>query len=220
VALTLFIVNSFYSILQQAYEAEEDAADDEDAADEEYAEDADNQYSSSSGYYGSEYQNYQEPDVNTNGVVAFCSAMYSSSAQCNVNMKDYAQLTKYASEAEIEQETRNCAFINNIAYGTYDEKGDIQVTSPTFDFSDWKNPEQYRKVKLPASQAIGLALSVLLVVCLSATAIFMNRSLNRKDMPWRPRRFGRNLDPDSLSRQQSGITMGRSRSGPGNTPLI
>jgi hypothetical protein len=218
VALTLFLVYYFYSILQQANvteEEEEDADEDED-----YDEENQDEASVSTGYYGNQYQNYPQPDVNKDGVVAFCSAMYSKSATCNMNLDDYAQLAMYASDAEIEQETRNCAFINNIVFGTYDEKGEIQLTSPTFDFNDWKNPEQYRKVKLPASQAVGLALSVLLVVSLSATAIFMNRSLHRRDMPWRPRRFGRTLDPDSLSRKQSGITMGRSRSGPGNTPLI
>jgi hypothetical protein len=226
VPLTLFLINSFCSILQESYavadEEEEDAAEEEEEEEDEEEEDAENQSTSSysTGYYGNKYQDYQEPNVNTDGVVAFCSAMYSSSATCNVNMNSYSEMSEYMSEAEIRQETRNCAFIDNIVYGTYDQQGDIQLTSPTFDFSDWKNPEQYRKVQLPASQAIGLALSVLLVVCLSATAIFMNRSLHRRDMPWRPRRFGRTLDNDSLSRKQSGITMGRSRSGPGSTPLI
>ena len=207
---------------EEAEEAEEEVEEDEDAenADSSYTTSSTN--SSSNGYYGNQYLEYQEPNVNTDGVVAFCSAMYSSSATCNVHMKNHSAMTEFASETEIAQESLTCAFIDNIVYGTYDQQGDIVLTSPTFDFSDWKNPEQYRKVQLPAGQAIGLALSVLLVVCLSAVAIFMNRSLHRKDMPWRPRRFGRkvNMDTDEFSRKQSGITMGRSRSGPGNTPLI
>jgi hypothetical protein len=238
------LFNSFYSILQQAYAADKEDDDTNDdtynynytyAEGEEEAEDAveeDEDPDASSfpssapspaptfknkGYYGGEYSDYKEPDVDADGVVAFCSAMYYKSAHCNVHLENYSQVN--ASEIEITQETRNCAFIDNIIYGTFDEQGDIELTSPVFDFSDWKNPEQYRKVKLPAGQAVSLALSVLLVVSLSATAIFMNRSLHRKDMPWRPRRFGRHVDPHSLSRNPSGITLGRSRS-PGNTPLI
>ena len=88
----------------------------------------------------------------------------------------------------------------------------------SFEIEDWRNPEQYKKLKIPAGQAIGLALSVLLVVVLLATAIFTHRSLKRQSTPWRPKQGS--LDPNDLSRQNSGIVMGRSRSGPGAAPLI
>jgi hypothetical protein len=147
-----------------------------------------------------------------------CSALYYGAAQCNQHMSNYEAMSVYMTEAELALETRYCSFIDNIIYGAYDEQGEVVLKREEFDFSDWKNPQQYKKLKMPASQAIGLALSILAVVALSATAIFTRRSLNRQSTPWRPKRGA--MGSSSLSRQNSGIGMARSRSGPGAAPLI
>jgi hypothetical protein len=159
------------------------------------------------------------PDVDSNGVVAFCSALYSSAAQCDINMDTYDSDSMFKTDRELEIEQKVCNFIDNIVYGAYNENGEITLESPMFNFRDWRNPEQYRQLKMPVGQAVGLAMSTLLMVCLIATVCLMQRTLSRgsDNMPWKPRR--RFMNPD-LSRQNSGIGMARSRSGPASAPLI
>jgi hypothetical protein len=81
-----------------------------------------------------------------------------------------------------------------------------------FDMNDWKNPAQYKKINMPASQAIGVASSLLLVIALAATAIFTRRSLVRQTDPWSIKR--RHVDPDLL-RENSSVDVERSRREPG-----
>jgi hypothetical protein len=118
-----------------------------------------------------------------------------------------------------QNDDESCAFIGNIIYGTYDENGEI-ILDDTFDYSDWKNAAQYRKLKLDASQIAGLAISLLLVIGLLAVVLIMQRSIARKEAPWRPKRNNSMSGGMSVSRQNSGIVLGRSRSGPGAAPLI
>ena len=144
-----------------------------------------------------------------------CSALLEMSAQCNMHLENYDQMSRVMSQWEVDNEERNCAFIENIVYGAYDESGDILLQPEQFDFKDWRNAEQYKKLKIPASQAVGLALSIIAVVAFIATAVVTQRALTRQSTPWKPKQ-----DPNDLSRQNSGIVMGRSRSGPGAAPLI
>jgi hypothetical protein len=146
-----------------------------------------------------------------------CSSLYQNSAPCNKHMDNYEYLSMFMSEEEKMYEDRYCSFIDNIVYGAYDDQGEILLKREQFDFEDWRNPDQYRKLKLPVGQAIGLAVSIILCVTLLAAAVYTKRSLTRQSTPWKPTR---SMDPNSLSRQNSGIVMGRSRSGPGSAPLI
>ncbi len=163
------------------------------------------------GRYG-EY--VSSPQTTNDGVVAMCSALYSGSAQCNMNMNNFEQISRYMSQYEMDQESRYCAFIENIIYGSFDESGEIMLKPEQFDFADWRNPHQYKKLRMSVAQAVGLSMSIILCVALLATAAVTNRALTRQSTPWKPKR------DSSLSRQNSGIVMGRSRSGPGAAPLI
>lgn len=144
-----------------------------------------------------------------------CSALYTGSAQCNMNMNNFEQISRYMSQYELDQESRYCSFIENIIYGAYDESGEIQLKPEQFDFADWQNPRQYKKLRMPVGQAVGLAMSIVLCVALLAAAAVTNRALTRPSTPWKPSR-----EDVALARQNSGIVMGRSRSGPGAAPLI
>ena len=138
------------------------------------------------GVYG-EY--VEAPNEEFDDIVGMCAALFERSAQCNIHMNNYGTMSNYMDKIDLAFEQRYCAFIDNIVYGTYDEMGEIKLKADTFDFNDWRNPDQYKKLKMPAGQAIGLALSILLVVALSALAFITQRSLTRKGTPWRPRRF-------------------------------
>jgi hypothetical protein len=137
-------------------------------------------------------------------------------------MENYNMMSKYMDTVDAEFEQRYCNFIDNIVYGAYDEEGEIKLRPESFDLADWRNPEQYKKVRMPAGQAVMLAISVLLVVALAALAFFTQRSLQRQSTPWRPKRSS--LDSVDMERQPSGIAMERARSGPAssakNAPLI
>jgi hypothetical protein len=179
---------------------------------EDYEEEQQNQ---GEGRYGDYVSN---PATDNDGVVAMCSSLYQNSAQCNQHLTNYDKISRGMTQQEMDMETRYCSFIDNIVYGAYDEQGEILLKRETFDFSDWRNADQYRKLQMPASQAIGLAFSILLVVTLFASAVSTHRSLRRQSTPWSPKHGS--MDPNALSRQNSGIVMGRSRSGPGSAPLI
>ncbi len=143
------------------------------------------------GVYG-EY--VEAPNSEFDDVVGMCAALFESSAQCNIHMSNYGVMAKYMEDIDASYEQRYCNFIDNIVYGTYDELGEIKLKADTFDFHDWKNADQYKKMKMPAGQAIGLALSILLFVALAALAFITQRSLTRRGTPWRPRRFKKNVD--------------------------
>eukprot|EP00529_Nitzschia_sp_RCC80_P015932 CAMPEP_0113496608 /NCGR_PEP_ID=MMETSP0014_2-20120614/30209_1 /TAXON_ID=2857 /ORGANISM="Nitzschia sp." /LENGTH=681 /DNA_ID=CAMNT_0000390535 /DNA_START=234 /DNA_END=2279 /DNA_ORIENTATION=+ /assembly_acc=CAM_ASM_000159 len=141
------------------------------------------------------------PDSDVDGVVAMCAALFERSAQCNVHMTNYGMMAKYMDEMDSEFEQRYCNFIDNIVYGSYDETGEILLKPDTFDLAEWRNPSQYKKLKMPAGQAIGLALSATLVVALSALAFFTHRSLTRQSTPWRPKRAsGVGMDEETPQR--------------------
>jgi hypothetical protein len=143
------------------------------------------------GIYG---QYVEAPNSEFDDVVGMCAALFERSAQCNIHMSNYGTMSKYMDATEATFESRYCSFIDNIVYGSYDEMGEIKLKAETFDFSDWRNAAQYKKVRMPAGQAIGLALSILLVISLSALAFITQRSLTRRGTPWRPRRFRKSVE--------------------------
>jgi len=143
------------------------------------------------GVYG-EY--VEAPNSEFDDVVGMCAALFERSAQCNIHMSNYGMMSKYMEEIDAAFEQRYCAFIDNIVYGTYDEMGEIKLKSDSFDFSDWKNPDQYKKVSMPASQAIGLAISCLVFIALAALAFVTQRSLTRRGTPWKPKRFQKGVE--------------------------
>jgi len=143
------------------------------------------------GVYG-EY--VEAPNEEFDDIVGMCAALFESSAQCNIHMSNYGIMAKYMEDEDAAMEKRYCSFIDNIAYGSYDEQGEITLKADSFDFSDWKNSDQYKKMSMPAGQAIGLALSILLFFALGALAFITQRSLTRRGTPWRPRRFRKSVD--------------------------
>mmetsp|Transcript_65386 Transcript_65386/g.72994 ORF Transcript_65386/g.72994 Transcript_65386/m.72994 type:complete len:800 (+) Transcript_65386:279-2678(+) len=168
------------------------------------------------------YGNYIEaPNAEFDDIVAMCAALFERSAQCNIHMNNYEMMAKYMENLDAEFEQRYCNFVDNIVYGSYDESGEIKLRADSFDLSDWRNPEQYKKMKMPAGQAVGLALSILLVVALSALAFVTQRSLTRRSTPWKPKRLSKmDQDPSAIEQEDAGIYMGQSRSGPVDPPLI
>ncbi len=121
------------------------------------------------------------------------------------------------SDYEIDIEKRNCAFIENIIQGSYDDNGDILLKPDSFDFANWRNPQQYKTLRMPASQAIFLSMSIVALVATTAAAIFTQRSLTRINNPWRAKGMSQG---DELIQVESGIAFLRTQSGVSAAPFI
>lgn len=137
-----------------------------------------------------------------------------------MNMKTFSTISQYMSQYELDLEKRNCAFIDNILFGSYDEQGEILLHAESFDFNDWRNPHQYKKLRMPASQATLLSLSIILCVAMAAAACYTHRAIRRSSSPWKPRRPEGARSVEELDRQSSGVAFARARSGPNTSLLI
>jgi hypothetical protein len=66
----------------------------------------------------------------------------------------------------------------------------------------------------------GLVITSLAMAAMAVAAAVLHGMLARKNIPWRAKKLASVGDQTDLARQNSGILMGRSRSGAGTTPLI
>lgn len=185
------------------------------------------EYEGEYGQYGGRYGDYATaPDSDADTAMAICSTLYTVSAQCNVKIESHDQIARTMTSSELLDEQNTCTFINNIMYGSYDESGEITLKPDTFDFADWRNPKQYKKVRLPAGQAVLLSLSIIFFLGMVGAVIAHHRMIRRNKSPWVPNR----PPPSSpLDHKQSHIVLERDQSGvPGdykppavdNAPMI
>jgi hypothetical protein len=136
---------------------------------------------------------------------------------------DWAQM--YQSQQQQRNEEAVCSFIDSVTSGTYGENGEIAVSSNIWSLQSWSNAgsisEQSRNMS-PGMKA-GLAITALATLIMAITACVLQGLIARKsnaNNSWAPARRSKDMDPTDLARQNSGITMGRSRSGTGAAPLI
>ena len=139
------------------------------------------------------------------------------------NAVDYADnewKQMYQSENQAQNENAVCSFIESLTSNSYDENGEINVSGST-----WASPSAWNREFAAESKAMSggmkaaLVLTALATVAMAVAVCVLHGTLARKNIPWKPRR-SKGQDPTDLARQNSGITMGRSRSGPGNNPLL
>jgi hypothetical protein len=121
----------------------------------------------------------------------------------------------YQSLAQSQNEKAVCSFIESLASNAYNEHGEVTAFD-SFSYG-WKNG-----LKAPIMDPAilgGLIITAMLAVSMGIAACVLHGALARKNIPWKPRR-SKGEDPTDLARQNSGITMGRSRSGVGTNPLL
>lgn len=125
----------------------------------------------------------------------------------------------------------SCDFIDSVVTGDYDETGFIKIDNSTLPYgtgSFLKNNIYYEEYghfaeEVTPFQIFALVGSLAAVCLLALWSAALHRSLSKKG-PWRPRRGLNNMmnrargkavgdDPVDISRQNSGIVMGRSQSG-------
>lgn len=137
-------------------------------------------------------------------ITELCETLYYQSAKCNKALGDV-----YTSQNEANTEIMVCYYIANIVENKYDEYGEIYLNN--FDFRKYVTT-----IIEETSEAQILALGSMIFICVGLLmyACFLHRSLTHAgDSPedeWVPRK---GLYYGDISRQNSGIVMGRSRSG-------
>ena len=180
-----------------------------------------------------------EDEVYQEGVAPICSLLYQVSGKCNKNLtpKEMGELstgyysngeyyqtsysTMYQSATQQANEELVCSFIESLNSGSYQEDGQVYLAHTNF---NWKHPGAFvtqsgEPQEIPGAMKAALAISALLATGMAILACMLHGALARKNIPWRPKRLD-GQDPTDIARQNSGIVMGRSRSGPASAPLI
>lgn len=180
-------------------------------------------------YEESEYEAYNDDQSNAqmnygdDEINEICENLYLASARCDKHFRSYTSKSKQAKFAEgIAQEELTCDFIDSVAMGNYDEMGfvnlgeDYTVEKQSGWHADNMYTQQYGHYisEVNPYQILGLFMSILAVIILSVWSLKLQNSLSKRG-PWRPRRGLNNVAPsqsDHVSRQNSGIVVGRSQS--------
>lgn len=164
-----------------------------------------------------------------------CSILYQVSGKCNKNLKmdntfsntqyknygnadgeEYLQM--YQSRNQFENEDLVCHYIDSLKLNTYDENGEV-IFNNGMTWSNWQSEIRIQREAMQPGLKTTLTLTALAAAGMAIYACFLHGVMARKNISWRPKRE-KGEDPTDIARQNSGILMGRSRSGPGQTPLI
>jgi hypothetical protein len=179
------------------------------------------------------YENEETEGV-AEGLNPMCAMLYEYSGKCNANLNSYAAYSidsyysydgdgngdgqtynqMYQSEAQEENESAVCSFINMLTSQTYSDNGEIILTS---NFKNWRKEIGIQSAYVSAGMRAGLVFSALAVVVMVIWAAMLHGTLSRKNIPWRPRRGKASAEAAEFSRNQSGIVVGRNN---GTSPLI
>jgi hypothetical protein len=159
-----------------------------------------------------------------------CQQLWESSAKCYSNFEAAESNWNYLDYMQDANEEVVCDYIYALGHG-YSEEGTI-VLDPNlwqFNSSNWKDWNEYlhegqvlynaaNNSRVSNGRIAGLIISSVAVFVMLIWACCLHGALVRANADWRPRR-SKYVDPETVSRQNSGIVLGRSRSEKEN-PLI
>jgi len=170
------------------------------------------------------------------GISSMCSMLYQISGKCNENLQPQNLYDGYYQDGEYIEPSYNnmfqsysqqqneelvCSFVESLNSGTYDQSGQVYI-----DNSKWGSPAKWQQGiaqasrNMPGGLKAALFLTALAAALMGVWACMLHGALARKNIPWQPKRSGAGGDAVDVARQNSGIVMGRSRSGPVTHPLI
>lgn len=144
-------------------------------------------------------------------VTELCELLFEEAGKCHKYMEDVDE--EAYGENQAENEDTVCGFIQNVVTGQYDELGYIYLSADDYSKDNRDNQYATTASEVSIGQIFGLLVTALACIILVVWACFLHRKLTRR-APWRPRRAGGSgAKAGKLSRNNSGILMGRSRSG-------
>ena len=149
------------------------------------------------------------------GVYELCEVLYDAAGKCNryYNFGDIDGT--YEGYQQADNEDKVCDFYEGLITNAYDEKGEIILTSESFDPNNWQDYHEYEKLipQVTPLQIGGLIGSLLLVLFLIMYSCYLYSKL--RTPRWNPQtqNIGPAADAGKISRINSGIMMGRSVSG-------
>lgn len=179
------------------------------------------------------------------GIADVCGVLYEYSAKCNKQLSNWMGQgfsEMYLSQEQQQNEELVCNFIDNLQANAYNEYGEIVLdsnrnTANSFSNINWRDTQKMNQVRkamgITGGQIAALLIMAFACIGMAVWACLLHGNLARKNIPWRPK-FNRNkksvAQPTNIAditRNNSGIVMGRSRSGPlggapsgKTTPLI
>lgn len=184
---------------------------------------------------------YEDEEVEgaEDGIEPMCSVLYQFAGKCQKNLKpatsysnnyqynqngnqmDQGWLQMYQSENQYLNEDLVCAYIDSLRLNTYDEQGEVNLDpSISWKPSEWQKELRINRQAMSGGYKAGLVITSLAMAAMAVAAAVLHGMLARKNIPWRAKKLASVGDQTDLARQNSGILMGRSRSGAGTTPLI
>lgn len=175
------------------------------------------------------------------GIADVCGVLYSYSAKCNKGLINWDggaysggqnnDEEVFLSNEQITSETLVCNFIDNLQANAYNEYGEIVLSGYSgFDLSqmNWREKGAMDKARsalgITPDQVAALIVFGLATLGMAIWAIMLHTKLARKNIPWIPKAKksvaqarpqadeGQNTF-DDIDRTNSGIMLGRSRSG-------
>jgi len=155
------------------------------------------------------YEQVNDDVTDADAISAICENLYYDAGKCNKNMGE-----EYYSQNEENSENLVCTYIQNIMKGRYDEYGEIHINN----FDVGVMIDTVRELTTPG-QAAALGLMVIFCVSLVVYSAILYHQVsalgpipdeNTDNDGWKPRK---GLFYGDISRQNSGIVIGRSRSG-------
>mmetsp|Transcript_24346 Transcript_24346/g.48560 ORF Transcript_24346/g.48560 Transcript_24346/m.48560 type:complete len:568 (+) Transcript_24346:178-1881(+) len=164
-------------------------------------------------------------DDNTGGgeIAEICDAVFKESARCDKTLSNWWQHKRNANYAEsVALQDVSCEYIDNMRMGKYDTEGNVIMDANRLyneDGSQGINGNLYVQeygqglTEVSPMQIFSLVLSICACVILGAWSTTLHKSLTKGGLTWKPKRgVAAGADEVDVSRQGSGIVMGRSQS--------
>mmetsp|Transcript_27028 Transcript_27028/g.38676 ORF Transcript_27028/g.38676 Transcript_27028/m.38676 type:complete len:567 (+) Transcript_27028:56-1756(+) len=160
-----------------------------------------------------------DDNTNNSGEIAeICDAVFQQSARCDKTLSNWWRHKRNANYAEsIALQDVSCEYIDNMRMGKYDTEGNVIMDANRLYGAQGGNiyVEEYGQgfTEVSPMQIFLLVLSISACVVLGIWSTSLHQSLTKGGLTWKPKRgVGAEADDVEVSRQTSGIVMGRSQS--------
>ena len=161
---------------------------------------------------------YQYSHISQGQIADICDAVFMQSARCDKTLSNWWRHKRNANYAEsIALQDVSCEYIDNMRMGKYDTEGNVIMDANRLYGADSSNiyVEEYGQglSEVSPMQVFLLVLSISACVVLGIWSTSLHQSLTTGGLTWKPKRgVGAEADDVEVSRQTSGIVMGRSQS--------